>query len=75
MAKHHQLSFTGLELKGLWIRATGGTIDGDPLLDQAAENAIDKLYREEKGMPRRAPHDLGGGRYNAGIDLTVKRPA
>jgi hypothetical protein len=74
VARQHQLSLTGLELKGLWIRATGGTTASDELLDQAAENAIDKLYREEKGMPRRAPHDKGGGRYSEGIDLT-KKPA
>lgn len=62
MAKQHQLSFTGLELKGLWIKATGGDTSADPLLDKAADNAIDKVYREEHGMPRKAHPEPPGGR-------------
>jgi hypothetical protein len=72
VAQQYQLSFTPLELKGLWVLATGGSTAGDDCLEQAAQNAIDKLYRAEKGMPRRAPHDQGGGRYTDGINLTRK---
>ena len=53
MPTYHQLTFTTLELKGLWVRATGGDTSGDPLLDQSAESALDKVYRTEKGMPRK----------------------
>lgn len=53
MPTYHQLTFTGLELKGLWVRATGGDTSADTLLDQAADHAVDKLYRTERGMPRK----------------------
>ena len=44
------LTFTMLELKGLWIRATGGNTSRDKELDQAAETAVDKVWRAEKRM-------------------------
>jgi hypothetical protein len=55
MPHMHQLCFTGLELKGLWVRLTGGSMADDPVLQQATENALDKIYRAEKGMKRAAP--------------------
>lgn len=53
MPHMHQLAFTSLELKALWVRATGGKTDHDLMLDRAAERAIDKVYREEQGMTRK----------------------
>lgn len=58
-----QLSLTRLELKGLWIRATGGSTEGDVGLDLAAEKAIEKLYRAESGMlPPRPPQEQKPGK-------------
>lgn len=54
MPRYQTVAFTLLELKGLWVRATGGKISAqDPLLHQAAENAIDKVYRRLRGMGKR----------------------
>jgi hypothetical protein len=72
MPNYKTVAFTLLELKGLWIRATGGTTSSDVLLDQAAEAAIDKVYRTEKGMPRKghAP-----GTTHRGPELDLRREA
>lgn len=67
------IAFTTLELKGLWLKATGATIT-DETLDQAGENAIDKVYRAEKGMPRKANPEPPGGK-KAGPPLDLRRPA
>jgi hypothetical protein len=72
MPHYHQLSFTGLELKALWVLATGGTTTGDALLDQAGAAAVDKLYRAERGMPRKGYAPIAPVR---GPDLDVRRPA
>lgn len=50
MAKWHTIAFTSLELRGLWVKATGGSTAGDPLLEEAAERAIEKVHRAESGM-------------------------
>lgn len=50
MPHWNQVSFSDLELKGLWIRATGGDTSADALMDEAAERAVQKIYRAEKGM-------------------------
>lgn len=55
MPNYHQLSFTKLELTGLWVRATGGSTSNDTALDLAAESAIDKLYRADRGLPAPRP--------------------
>ena len=72
MPKWHQVSFPGLELKALWVRATGGDTSNDTLLDQAGDIAVDKLYRAEKGLPRRANPEPVGGR-TAGPPLDLRR--
>jgi hypothetical protein len=60
----HQISLTGLELKGLWVRATGGSTKDDEILDLAAEKALEKLYRAESGMlPPRPPQKQGRGKH------------
>lgn len=59
MPHMHQLAFTGLELKALWLIADIGyhlpnpDLEKDPDLESAAERALDKVYRAEKGMKGR----------------------
>lgn len=78
MPQWHQLSFTSLQLKGLWIRATGGTTEHDEILDRATDEAVDKLYRAEKGMGKKpGPPPAAGykNRFPSGLSVERKRPA
>lgn len=72
MPHMHQLSFTGLELRGLWVKLTGGSTDGDELLDAATERALEKIYRAENGMKRPAPPKPEGSKRR-GPELDVQR--
>ncbi len=73
MPKWHTIAFTGLELRGLWVRCTGGDTASDPTLDMAAEIALDKIWRTENGMPRRpTPEPVGGKKAGAPLDMTRK---
>lgn len=63
MPHYTQISFTTLELKALWLIADIGyhtpdsSLDADEDLVAAAERALDKVWRAEKGMKGR--QDLG----------------
>ena len=76
MPSYKTVAFTLLELKALWIIADIGysmpcpELERDELLESAAESALDKVYRAEKGMPRRGAN-LNPKR-GAEIDLTRK---
>ncbi len=80
MAHYTQISFTTLELKALWIIADIGyhtpdsPLDNDADLEAAAERALDKVWRAEKGMPGR--QSLGAAARTSetrGPELDVRR--
>lgn len=79
--QYRTLTLTSLECKALWLCADIGyqmpnpDLERDPELEAAAERALDKVYRAEKGMgprptppknPRRGPYlDLRNTREGA----------
>lgn len=71
MAQWHTIAFTSLELRGLWVKATGGSTDGDPLLEEAAEHAIEKVHRAETGMnPQRVAREKKPEAKRRGKEVT-----
>jgi hypothetical protein len=78
----NQLSFTDLELKALWLIADIGyhtpqtSLDDDPDLQAAADRALDKVWRNHKGMPRKGhPPGENTGPRGPGLDLRSKGEA
>jgi hypothetical protein len=76
MATQKQISFTTLECKALWIVADIGLsmpcpeLERDPDLEAAATRALDKVYRADRGIPRKGanPNPVRG----AELDLVRK---
>jgi hypothetical protein len=76
---YKQISLTVLECKALWLIADIGyhtpntSLDDDADLQAAADRALDKVWRAEKGMTRKGhpPGDNIGPR-GPGLDLRRK---
>lgn len=76
MPSYRQITFTALETKALWLIADMGyampnpDLERDSELEAAAERALDKVYRADRGMGRRVePEQRQAGRTGPGLDL------
>jgi hypothetical protein len=78
MPAYRQVSLTALECKALWLIADIGysmpcpDLERDPALESAAERALDKVYRAERGMPRKG-HPPGTTHRGPELDVRRKR--
>lgn len=82
MPSYKQISLTVLECKALWLIADIGyhtpqtSLGDDPDLQAAAERALDKVWRAEKGYHRKGhPPGENTGARGPGLDLTNKGEA
>lgn len=76
MPANRQIALTYLECKALWLIADMGyampnpDLEKDPELEAAAERALDKVYRADRGIGRRVlPKQRQAGRTGPGLDL------